>query len=35
VSGLPGFKSRAAWVAEIEKKIADATARRRRATAVA
>ena len=33
---LPGFKPRAAWVADIERKIAEATARRRRpATAVA
>ena len=32
---LPGFKSRAAWMAEIEQKIADATARRRRAAAPA
>jgi catechol 2,3-dioxygenase-like lactoylglutathione lyase family enzyme len=31
---LPGFKPRTAWVAEIERKIADATAARRRATAV-
>lgn len=28
---LPGFKSRAVWAGEIERKIADATARRRRA----
>jgi catechol 2,3-dioxygenase-like lactoylglutathione lyase family enzyme len=35
VHGLPGFKPRAAWVAEIEKKIADATARRRRARVAA
>jgi catechol 2,3-dioxygenase-like lactoylglutathione lyase family enzyme len=27
---LPGFKTRAAWTADIEQKIADATARRRR-----
>ena len=32
---LPGFKSRAAWMAEIEQKIADATARRRRAASPA
>lgn len=32
---LPGFKSREAWVAEIERKIAAATARRRRASAAA
>ena len=28
---LPGFKPRSAWIADIERKIADATARRRRA----
>ena len=32
---LPGFKSRTAWTAEIEQKIADATARRRRAASPA
>jgi catechol 2,3-dioxygenase-like lactoylglutathione lyase family enzyme len=32
---LPGFKSRAAWMAEIEQKIAHATARRRRAASPA
>lgn len=32
---LPGFKSRAAWMAEIEQKIEDATARRRRAASPA
>ena len=32
---LPGFKPRSAWIAEIERKIADATAQRRRATAEA
>jgi catechol 2,3-dioxygenase-like lactoylglutathione lyase family enzyme len=30
---LPGFKPRAAWVADIERRIIDATANRRRATA--
>lgn len=32
---LPGFKSRTAWMAEIEQQIAAATAKRRRASAVA
>jgi catechol 2,3-dioxygenase-like lactoylglutathione lyase family enzyme len=32
---LPGFKSREAWMADIERKIADATQRRRRAAAPA
>jgi catechol-2,3-dioxygenase len=32
---LPGFKSREAWMADIEKRIADATQRRRRAAAPA
>jgi catechol-2,3-dioxygenase len=32
---LPGFKTREAWMAEIEKKIADATEKRRRAAAPA
>lgn len=32
---LPGFRTRTAWAAEIEQKIADATARRRRAAAPA
>ena len=32
---LPGFKTREAWVADIEQKIANATARRRRAAAPA
>lgn len=35
VRELPGFKPRAEWAAEIEKKIAEATQRRRRATAEA
>jgi catechol 2,3-dioxygenase-like lactoylglutathione lyase family enzyme len=30
VRGMPGFKSREAWMAEVEKKIAQATAKRRR-----
>ena len=30
---LPGFKSRAAWMADVEQKIAEATAKRRRAEA--
>ena len=32
---LPGFKPRAAWIADIENKIAEATRKRRRATAEA
>jgi catechol 2,3-dioxygenase-like lactoylglutathione lyase family enzyme len=32
---LPGFKSREAWMADVEQKIANATARRRRAAAPA
>ena len=32
---LPGFKSRTAWMAEVEQKIAEATAKRRRAAAPA
>jgi catechol 2,3-dioxygenase-like lactoylglutathione lyase family enzyme len=32
---LPGFKSRAAWVADIDRKIAEATANRRRAAVAA
>jgi hypothetical protein len=32
---LPGFKSRDAWMADVEKKIAEATAKRRRAAAPA
>jgi hypothetical protein len=32
---LPGFKSREAWAADIEKRIAEATRRRRRAAAPA
>jgi catechol 2,3-dioxygenase-like lactoylglutathione lyase family enzyme len=35
VRELPGFKPRAAWVTEIERRIADATASRKRATEVA
>jgi catechol 2,3-dioxygenase-like lactoylglutathione lyase family enzyme len=33
VRAMPGFKPREAWAAEIEKRIAEATARRRRAVA--
>src|SRR5688572_12638114 len=32
---LPGFKSRAAWMADVEQKIAEATAKRRRAAVAA
>lgn len=35
VRALPGFKTRAAWSSEIEKRITDATQRRRRAAAPA
>ena len=33
VRGMPGFKPREVWAAEVERKIAEATARRRRALA--